>query len=81
MSLHMVMEDSSTYQDVINTGEQRGRVQYGRDTLLLLGTDRFGPPPENVAARLNSISDLDQLQQITRRVHAATDWEDLLRGV
>ena len=76
-SLHMIMEDSSTYQGVVTIG----RVLERREMVLWLGTKRFGAPPENVSTVLKSITDLNQLQRLSDFALTATGWDDLLRGV
>jgi len=76
-SLHMIMEDSSTYQGVIKIGAL-GTL---RRTIMRQGTERFGAPPEGAAALLDSIGDLGQLENLAVHVVKATSWDDLLRGV
>jgi|GEM_PF-3339287 len=72
-----ILEDSSTFQGAV----QRGRILERRETILWFGTDRFGPPSEQVSTLVNRISDLDQLCALALRVLHATGWDDLLRGV
>ena len=75
------MEESSTYQFVIEKGMEKGILK-GRkkellETLLHLGTQRFGTPAA-AAARLEAIDDLERLDRMRDRLLDAPDWNDLL---
>ena len=76
------MEESSTYQYVIEKGEQKGRKEARKatlvETLLDLGALRFGSATPAIAAALNSEEDLDRLVRMRHRLLAAADWDDLL---
>ena len=71
------MEESSTYQYVIEKGVEKGRIKELKDTLLHLGTRRFGTPAAAVAT-LESIDDLERLDRMRDRLLDAPDWNDLL---
>jgi hypothetical protein len=68
------MRDSDTYMAIL----EEGRELEARRLLLLQGEERFGPPPEAIAARMNAITDLDRLERIGRRLLTAGGWEELL---
>lgn len=76
------MKESVTYQAILEegreAGEAAGRLDEARRILLLLGTDRFGPPDPQVRAELDRIDVLERLEQYGRRVLHATSWDDLL---
>lgn len=74
MSLHNILEDSTTYQGIIRRGVARGR----QDSILELAQDRFGPPTPHAEATIRSITDVPRLQRIARHVLNATGWDDLL---
>jgi len=72
--LNMIMEDSTTYQFVL----QKGRVEATQSLILQLGTIRFGQPPTTPAAAIQAITDHDRLKRMAGRVLNATGWDDLL---
>ena len=82
----MLMRESTTYQAILEEGEDRGRakgVQIGlaegqRTMLLRLGINRFGPPSPEVAAAMRNITDESRLEQLADRILDARNWEDLL---
>jgi predicted transposase YdaD len=72
------MEESSTYQHIIERGRAEGEAREARNILMLLAGRRFGPAPPSAAAALNAISDRTRLEQLAVRVLDARSWEDLL---
>jgi hypothetical protein len=46
--------------------------------ILQLGQKRFGPPPEVVTDVLQSIEDLDQLEQLVEKLLVVSSWQELL---
>lgn len=92
----MLMEESTTYQWILDKGRDqglsqglseglsqglsRGRRDEARSTVVRLGTKRFGAPPESAVAALQRIDDLAELERLTDRVLDAVNWEDLLKG-
>lgn len=74
MSLHNILEDSTTYQGIMRRGALRGR----QDTLLEQAQERFGPPAPQAEAAVRSVTDVPRLQRMARRVLHATGWDDLL---
>jgi predicted transposase YdaD len=76
------MQESSTYQHILQLGEQKGR-QEGRQegqvcVLLRQGRRRFGPPTAADEAALLAITDLDRLDRLTDAVLTAASWHELL---
>jgi predicted transposase YdaD len=80
------MEESSTYQWVIQKGMEKGiekGIEIGgkkalKETLIDLGTRRFGPPTAATLARINVIDDFVRLDRMTHRLLDAAEWDDLL---
>ena len=82
----VAMEESSTYQVILERGRTRGRdegraegqLQQARKTLLKLGTHRFGAPDAATRAALEALADLATLDELCERVLDAAGWADLL---
>jgi len=72
------MEESVIYQWVVEKGIEEGGKKVHRDTLIDLGSQRFGQPDATVETVLNSIEDLEKLRRMTLRLIEAADWDDLL---
>ncbi len=64
------MEDSVTYQAVIEKGRLEGRPEETRATLLRQGTANLRAPSETTRQRIESITDLEQLEQWLMRTAA-----------
>jgi len=76
------MEESTTYQWIVEQGRVRGlaegEVQTRRDILLVQGEDRFGAPSESVRAELQAINDEARLKAMAKRILHVASWKDLL---
>lgn len=72
------MEQSTTYQAIIERGAAQGALAEARSLLLLLGEDKFGAPGPDVTAAVGAISDKSRLERLARRVSTAATWDDLL---
>ena len=82
------MEDSTTYQEIIEKGEARGierglerglkrgiehgRVAEARQIIVRMGTKHFGPPDVPTRETLESITDLHRLEDLIDRLLDAT---------
>jgi hypothetical protein len=73
-NLSMTLEDSTTYQLILNRGEARG----AQALLLSAGARRFGAPDATTEATIRAIADRDRLDRFALRLSVATDWSDLL---
>ncbi|HBI45183.1 MAG TPA: hypothetical protein DDY78_20355 [Planctomycetales bacterium] len=88
------MEESSTYQWVIEKGMERG-IEKGRqegmekgmekgskmvlkESLIDIGAIRFGQPDAAATAVLNSVDDMERLARMRHRLLDAANWDDLL---
>src|SRR5579883_468522 len=84
--LSMTLEDSTTYQLILNKGikqgeawgEARGRLAEALALVLRLGAKRFGPAPAAIETALRAITDPDHLERIAERILDANGWDDLL---
>ena len=76
------IEQTASYQQGRDEGRVEGRVEgraQGRGAALLeLASEKFGPPPADVADRLSAVVDVDALRRLTRRVLTADSWDELL---
>lgn len=74
------MQDSVTYQAILREGEARGRVDGARRILLRAGANQLGPVDRRTTARLEQITDIEQLETLIDRLREVTSWDDLLAG-
>jgi hypothetical protein len=80
------MEESITYQEIIKKGEARGeargkaegRVEEAREFLVLMGTERLGPPDAASRRKLRAIDDLSRLHQLGLLTDKVGSWKELL---
>jgi hypothetical protein len=71
------VEDSSTYQLII----RRGCIADARDSVLDMGAIKFGQPADAATqSQIESITDLERLIALRRRLLFVTSWSDLLAG-
>ncbi len=87
----MTLEDSTTYQLVLNKGaalgEARGEargitlgaIEEARGMVLRLGRLRFGPPPEGIVAAVQGVTDRERLELMAERLFTAAGWDDLIQ--
>ncbi len=76
----MQMEESSTYQAILQRGAQRGQVSEAQRMLLLVGQQKFGPPTQNASAAVAAITDTARLEALAARIFSASSWDDLLKA-
>jgi|SRR5579884_317773 len=74
----MSMKESSTYQAILEEGRGEGAVAEAKKVLRLLGDDAFGAPDDRTAAAIERLNDLTRLEELLRRVHSVTSWQELL---
>ena len=79
----MDMEESTTYMEIIEIGERRGRakgkaeglVEGERRLLVRRATKKFGPPPAAALATLGAVTDPAQLERLDDELQVADSWE------
>jgi hypothetical protein len=90
----IAMEESVTYQAIIakgkhegvqegrleglQTGREEGRVGEARKILLLQGRDRLGEPDASTRAALESVTDVQRVEQWILSLNKAGSWQELL---
>jgi predicted transposase YdaD len=76
------MEESTTYQAILRRGLQEGREEgrrmEARRILFLTCEKHFGAPDASSQAALESIQDVDRLEDLIARASSAAGWHDLL---
>ena len=93
-SMDMTLEDSTTYQMLIEKGvaigvtrgvaqgvaqgEVQGRKSEAVCMILRIGRKRFAVNPPDVEQRLKSVGDVERLERMADRILDAADWDDLL---
>jgi hypothetical protein len=55
-----------------------GRHEELRQSILRLGTKRFGPPTAEIQTYIRSVDELNRLQELLDRVIDAKSWDELL---
>lgn len=88
--LSMLMEDSTTYQEILEKGLSQGlsrgrdqgiaegKMEAKRELLLRLGTKRFGPPNSAVAQTILEIDNSNRLTLLNEKLLDAVSWDDLI---
>jgi predicted transposase YdaD len=72
------IQESVTYQMIIEEGVERGEVLGRRQTRLELGTDTLGPPSRSAIAAIEALTNPDDLRRAGRTMLTAASWDDLL---
>lgn len=73
------MQDSVTYQAIVEQGKREGKADEARDILFRLGTERFGKPSARVLSRLKKIGDKEALEDLVMRTLIVSNWNELLK--
>lgn len=68
------MRESSTYQAIL----EEGAIGEAQGMILLQGRDKFGSPSEAITAALRTITDLERLRRMGRRILIVSSWNELL---
>jgi hypothetical protein len=74
----IAMEESTTYQAIVEEGLQKGAIQEAKKVLLLIGQDYLGVPGPHAKAAVDEVSSLENLEELIRRAPRASSWDDLL---
>jgi hypothetical protein len=73
------MRESSTYQAILEEGQEQGVRNGIRRVIRVDAIERFGEPSSDQDTLLKSFTDLDHLERIRKRIFQATGWDDLLQ--
>jgi hypothetical protein len=68
------MQESSMNQGLL----REGRAEEARRILFLQGEGRFGVPDEESRTKLESMSDVEQLERLAERILRVSSWTELL---
>ena len=67
------MQESSTYQAILEEGEIKGELKTRQSTLLDILRDRFGEVPAEVELRIRAVTEASRLQHaILRSIRIST---------
>lgn len=85
-NLSMTLEESTTYQLILERGVAQGIAQgvaqgvaQGEQAAVVrIGTKRFGPPSTETEAAIRAITDTERLGRLIDRAVDAAGWDDLL---
>ncbi|MGC8639159.1 MAG: Rpn family recombination-promoting nuclease/putative transposase [Isosphaeraceae bacterium] len=72
------MKESVTYQKILREGRAEGRAEEVKRVLKRQATKKFGKPSPRFESAIDSILDLEKLEQLTERVLDAASWEELI---
>lgn len=72
------LSQNSWVQAIRQEGAESARVEQIREMILELGSDKFGPIPEQLKAFVESMSDLTRLHRLLRRLMKADGWQELV---
>ncbi|MCZ2341972.1 MAG: hypothetical protein LC104_09280 [Bacteroidales bacterium] len=76
-----IMSELTAYDELVEMvqhGEQRGKINMGHEILLRLGSKRLGDPDAHTVEELHTIQDLERLNGLMDRLLTAQSWEELL---
>ena len=75
------MKESSTYQVILEEGRMEGRnegaLTEAKKMLRLLGESAYGPPDARIAARIEPLNDLAELEDVLKHIRTAATWQEL----
>jgi hypothetical protein len=72
------LEDSTTYQWLLQLGIEQGALQVAQSMVLRLGAKRFGPAPAATEAAVRGLTDRERLERMVERTLDAAGWDELL---
>ena len=88
------MRDSTTYQAILREGEAKGkaegkaegiaegraegRAEEARGLVLRLGRKQFGPPLREFEAKIQAMTDVEKLEELSERVLDVSSWDELI---
>jgi predicted transposase YdaD len=84
------MRDSTTYQAILREGEAKGKAEgkaegiaqgkaeEARGLVLRLGRKQFGPPAPQFEAKIQAMTDVEKLEELSERVLDVSSWDELI---
>lgn len=80
------MKESVTYQAILREGralgvaegKAEGRAEEARRLLLRLGRRKFGPANPSIVEQVDSLHNVDHLEDLAERIQDASSWDELL---
>lgn len=83
------MWTSSTYRQIFEEGRRQGRERAReegflaglREAILLIGSRRFGPAPDETRRLINHLYDRELLERLSSRVFDVSDWGEIVKIV
>jgi hypothetical protein len=72
--------DSTTYLAVLREAMAEGMAQGAKETLLRLGRKRFGAPGPALEAKIEALTELERLEELTDRLLEVSSWDELIAG-
>lgn len=76
------MEESATYQAIIERGEvrgeMRGRASEARRLIEQIGSKRFGTPSASVLTQLAALTSAEDLERLAGKLLDVENWNKLL---
>ena len=74
------MEESTTYQAILEKGEVKGVLKGEKALLLRIGRQRLGVPSPEVGDAIEAIADVGRIESLAERIMNVSTWEQLLRS-
>jgi len=74
----VTMEESTTYQLIIERGKAAGAIEEARRVLVRVGSGRFGPPDRRTVRALEKITDVERLEDLIVQLAQVNSWQELL---
>ena len=77
MRIHGI-EESVTYQAIVEEGEIKGMLRARQDDILRLGRRRFGAPTPDTEMALRGVADPERLARLLDALQDVSNWNELL---
>jgi hypothetical protein len=74
------MEETLGYKLIFGKGKTEGKAEGILETLIILGTKRFGKPSPKILKQLQKIQSADELQELCVNCLDAESWNQLLQS-
>ena len=72
------MKESTTYQAILREGWEGGALAEAKKALLIVGERRLGAPDRHTRSLLESIQEVERVEELMTRLHDAASWRELL---